>query len=91
MTAQQKLLAVRHGIPVALLVAGLVVLLVESDGGVAVSIWAMFTGAALAIWLIGALLRIGFSGDRDRDREDEARRYFDEHGHWPDEKSGTGA
>jgi hypothetical protein len=25
------------------------------------------------------------TGHGDRDREEEARRYFDEHGHWPDE------
>ena len=25
------------------------------------------------------------SGRHDRDREEEAREYFDTHGHWPDE------
>ena len=25
------------------------------------------------------------SGRSDRDREEEAREYFDAHGHWPDE------
>jgi hypothetical protein len=25
------------------------------------------------------------SGRGDRDREEEAREYFDRHGHWPDE------
>ena len=25
------------------------------------------------------------SGDTFRDREEEARRFFDEHGYWPDE------
>jgi hypothetical protein len=24
-------------------------------------------------------------GDRERDQEEAARRYFDEHGYWPDE------
>jgi hypothetical protein len=28
---------------------------------------------------------MGVSGDADRDREQEARDYFDEHGRWPDE------
>jgi hypothetical protein len=27
------------------------------------------------------------TGRHDRDKEEEARRYFDEHGHWPDESS----
>jgi hypothetical protein len=25
------------------------------------------------------------TGRNDREEEEEARRYFDEHGHWPDE------
>jgi hypothetical protein len=31
------------------------------------------------------LWRIGVTGDRERGEEDEARRYFDRYGHWPDE------
>jgi hypothetical protein len=26
-----------------------------------------------------------FSGRHDRDKDEEAREYFDAHGHWPDE------
>jgi hypothetical protein len=26
---------------------------------------------------------MGVQGDKERDREEEARRYFDEHGRWP--------
>ena len=42
-------------------------------------------GAGLSIWLLNVLFRIGARGDRDRDDEADARRFFDEHGHWPDE------
>jgi hypothetical protein len=31
------------------------------------------------------LYRIGVQGDRERDTEQSARDFFDEHGHWPDE------
>jgi hypothetical protein len=34
--------------------------------------------------LLNVLYRIGVQGDREREREEEARRYFDEHGRWPD-------
>ena len=74
-------LAVRYGIPAAFIVAGQVVLIAAGD---AVN-WAGFTGAGLAILLIGALLRIGREGDRERDREEAAREYFDKHGRWPGE------
>jgi hypothetical protein len=30
------------------------------------------------------LYRIGVEGDKERDREEAAREYFDKHGHWPD-------
>jgi hypothetical protein len=31
-----------------------------------------------------ALLIAGVQGDKERDREEEARRHFDEHRRWPD-------
>jgi len=37
------------------------------------------------VWLINALYRFGVSGDREREDEDRARTFFDEHGYWPDE------
>jgi hypothetical protein len=74
-------LAVRYGIPALFILAGQVVLITTGD---AVN-WAGFTGAGLAILLIGVLLRIGNQGDRERDREEAAREYFHEHGRWPDE------
>jgi hypothetical protein len=71
---------VRYGIPLALLVAGVVV--AGTSGSVAAG--ALFISAASAVLLLNVLYRIGVQGDRERDREEEARRYFDEHGRWPD-------
>jgi hypothetical protein len=45
----------------------------------------MIVGAGLSVWLLNLLYRVGVSGDRERHTEDEAREYFDRHGHWPDE------
>ena len=72
--------AVRYGIPAALFIAGMVI---WGTGSVAAG--AMFISAATAVLLLNFLFRIGIEGDKERDREDEARRYFDEHGRWPDE------
>jgi hypothetical protein len=36
--------------------------------------------------LLNLLYRLSVSGDRDREREEEARRYLDEHGVWPDDE-----
>ena len=74
--------AVRYGIPLVLLVAGIVVS--GTAGGVGLAAGALFFSAASAILLLNVLHRIGVEGDKERDREEEARRYFDEHGRWPD-------
>jgi hypothetical protein len=76
---------VRYGIAGALIVAGQVVLIADSGPrGAGWEGWALFTGAGLAILLLNLLFRMGVEGDRDREREENARRYFDEHGRWPD-------
>jgi hypothetical protein len=36
------------------------------------------------VLLLNVLYRIGVEGDKERDREEAAREYFDKHGHWPD-------
>ena len=74
--------AVRYGIPLALFIAGVVV---AGTSGSGVAAGAMFVSAATAVLLLNVLHRIGVSGDRERDREEDARRFFDEHGRWPDE------
>jgi hypothetical protein len=35
--------------------------------------------------MVVVILYFLVTGRDDRDREEEARRFFDEHGHWPDE------
>jgi hypothetical protein len=75
--------AVRYGIPAAFVVAGFVVLLMDPDNWVS---WAGFVGAGMAILLLNVLFRLSFVGEEDRDREEEARRFFDRHGRWPDEQ-----
>jgi membrane protein YdbS with pleckstrin-like domain len=75
--------AVRYGIPAALLLAGTVISAVGGNVGIAAG--AMFISAATAVLLLNVLFRIGVEGDKARDREEEARRFFDEHGRWPDE------
>jgi len=76
-------IGVRYVLPGAIVLAGVVVLLVNHsinglDG------FAMFVGVAGAILLLNVLYRVGVSGDRERDEEEAAREYLDEHGRWPD-------
>ena len=77
------LLAIRYGIPLVLLVAGLIVS--ATAGGVGLAAGALFISAATAVLLLNVLYRIGVEGDKERDREESARQFLDEHGRWPDE------
>lgn len=72
--------AIRYGIPLVLLIAGIVAVATMGGGFAA---FALFFSAATAILLLNVLYRIGVQGDKERDREEAARAYFDEHGRWP--------
>jgi hypothetical protein len=45
------------------------------------SIIGVLGGIVLIVFILWSLA----TGRHDRDQEEAARRYFDEHGHWPDE------
>jgi hypothetical protein len=77
------LLAIRYGIPLVLLVAGVTVS--ATAGGVGLAAGALFISAGTAVLLLNVLYRIGVEGDKERDREESAREFFDKHGRWPDE------
>ena len=71
------------------MLAGLV-LLAADPGGFGVDGFAMAVGSGLSVLLVNFLFRLGVSGDREREREEAARRYFDEHGVWPDDPRPVG-
>jgi len=79
------LFAVRYGIAGVLILIGQIVLVTGSGPtGAGWEGWALFTGAGIAVLLFNLLFRMGAEGEGERDREEAARRYFDQHGHWPD-------
>jgi hypothetical protein len=79
--------AVRYGLPSVIGVAGIAIALPGTD--TALEGGSMFVGAGLSVLVLNLLFRFGTSGDIERDAEEAARRYFDEHGHWPDEWPAT--
>ncbi len=79
------MLIVRYGLGVVMVVAGIIMLAIN-PGGFGVDGFAMAVGGGLSVLLINWLFRLGVSGDREREREEEARRYFDAHGVWPEDE-----
>jgi hypothetical protein len=75
------LIGVRYVLPVTVVIAGLVIMAfggeIDLEGG------AGLVSAGLAIYFLNWLFRIGADGDRERDTEQAARDYFNEHGRWP--------
>jgi hypothetical protein len=78
------MLAVRYVLPAVILLVGVIVLIFNQTIN-GLEGFAMGIGVAGSILLLNILYRVGVSGDRERDDEEAARVYFDEHGRWPDE------
>jgi hypothetical protein len=81
----KTMIAVRYLLPALILLAGIVALLV-SDTLSGLEGLAMGIGVAASVLLLNVLYRIGVKGDLERDDEEAARVYYDEHGRWPDEE-----
>ena len=80
----RTLFTVRYVLPALLIVAGFAIIVADPnsaslEGGMG------FIGAGIAVFLLNGLFRMGAKGYQERGREDEARDFFDEHGHWPDD------
>jgi len=75
------LVGVRYVLPVAVVIAGIVVMAFGSESDLEGG--AGLVSAGLAIYFLNWLFRIGADGDRERDTEQAARDYFNRHGRWP--------
>lgn len=75
----------RHWLPGTICATGLVWGFVRGFDELGLEIAVLLVAAGSSLWLMNLLMRVGIAGDRERDAEDEARAYFDRHGHWPDE------
>jgi hypothetical protein len=75
---------VRYGLPVAILLAGIIIVAVvpgtAGEEGVVTMV-----GICLCVALFNSLVRLGVSGDRDRDIEQAARDQYERTGTWPDD------
>jgi len=76
--------AIRTWLPLAIIVAGIVIIVaVRNENGLEGGL--LVISAGLSVWLLNWFYVFSVRGEGDRDREDDARNYYDEHGYWPDE------
>ncbi|HEX8648290.1 MAG TPA: hypothetical protein VF715_15460 [Thermoleophilaceae bacterium] len=73
--------ALRIGLPVAMVAGGLVLVFVGGREAQAAGYTLLGSSALLALSIF--IFRAGLASNADRDREEEAREFFDRHGRWP--------
>ena len=73
----------RVGVPAALVLAGVVLVLVGGETATAIGI--VLIGAGPIVLALNLLLRLSFADSEERSGEERARRYFSRHGRWPDD------
>lgn len=76
-----KLLLVRVTLPVAVFVAGLILVLV--GGEIAQGAGVFLIGSAILGALANAYMRLGLQSNADREREEARRVFMEKHGRWP--------
>jgi hypothetical protein len=77
------LFAVRYILPAVAVAAGIFIMALGSDADLEGGAGIVSAGAA--IYAMNWLYRASFADHAEREAEEAARRYLDEHGHWPDE------
>jgi hypothetical protein len=81
----KSIIAVRYVLPAVIALGG-VLALIFSDTINGLEGFAMGIGVAGSVLLLNILYRVGVSGDLERDEEEAARVFYDEHGRWPDDE-----
>jgi hypothetical protein len=76
--------AVRYGIPLAILVAGVVCLALAGGDGNVTALGVLLVGVAGLVVLLGAIVRAGERSNQERVEEERAREFYDAHGRWPE-------
>jgi hypothetical protein len=75
----------RVWLPLAIALVGVVAIVIGHGSSALAAVGVCFLIAALAVWMINWMYRMSVDSNREREREEEARNYFSEHGRWPDE------
>lgn len=85
-TPTLSLRLVRIWLPIALMIAGIVVVIAGGASETSIEIGVPLFSAGASWFFLSWLFRIGVDGDVERGREQAARDYFKQHGRWPDER-----
>jgi hypothetical protein len=84
------LAATRVWLPIGIAAAGIVAIVLghartSGHGATLAAAGVALLLVALIVWMLNWMFRMSVESNRDREREEQARDYFDLHGRWPDE------
>jgi hypothetical protein len=80
--SRATVVGVRYLMPAAIVVTGIALAtLGTSDAALGAGV--VLIGVGFLVALLNVLMRLGIQSNRDREREERARRYFGRHGRWP--------
>ncbi len=85
MDSKWFLTATRIWLPLAIAVAGVILIFVGHGTTSAAAAGVALLIAALIVWMINWMFRMSVESNRERDKEEQARDYYSRHGRWPDE------
>lgn len=77
--------ATRVWVPVAIAVAGVVAIVVGHGRTAAAGAGVGLVIVAIIVWMVNWMYRMSVDSNLEREREEDARAYFDRYGRWPDE------
>jgi hypothetical protein len=75
----------RVWLPLAIALAGAICIVIGRGHTAVAGAGVVLLGIALMVWLLNWLFRLSLESNRDREKEEQAREYFDQHGRWPGE------
>jgi hypothetical protein len=76
----------RLWLPIGIAVAGLVAVVLGHGRTTLAGAGVGLVLVGLTVWLINWMYRLSVASNLDREDDERAREYFDEHGRWPDEE-----
>jgi len=85
-SSRAALAAIRIWLPLAIALAGVVSIVIGRGRTALAATGVVLLGVALMVWMTNWLFRMSVESNGDREREEEAREYFDRHGSWPGEE-----
>jgi hypothetical protein len=80
----ERVIFVRVWLPLAIAVAGVVLILTGDDAATGAGI--VLIGISVLVVVLNLMLRLSLSSERDREREEANRDFFSRTGRWPDER-----